>query len=577
MQQDKNIQNKLQQLENQQLPDLSNMDAHWKQMQTMLPAANPAPASSKVPKININHWAWIITSATVVIAGIFIFNKKGNEKAISTTGANKAIGSNKNSVNNLIPITDTSTPELTITTPTVIPVKQGLLKALSDNIYQKVQVFIIANNKDTILTGSQGTSLLIPANSFGGNSRIKIVLREFYKTSDMVLNHLTTMSNDKQLITGGMIEVRAFVNGKSIDLKPGKSIRWYLPEGTKDMSQMQLFTGTMLNSGEINWKAQHEYFSVTTTDKSIAGLENDYTEKNILRKRKVLKPAAYQTISTQTIKTEVKVLDIRNRPFKIEETKKGRIGYFIITENESIPRSTFKNLLLKKYGYYKIRFRNSWRGYFAQPTNDSVDFSHNAIGDTVWISKEEAGKYQLPILASRNDTSTIKSLQLVQSSDSIEVVDTVTNSNDQQNMGGITIMDRPADEFINNGFQQLQNRYSINITQLGWINCDRFSNDPRKKTAIIVKLNDTAKNYYTTLIFKSVRSIMDGMPIKNQVIFSDIPLGEEVTIVSFGINKKGKTVLAKKEAIINNTEITGLQFEEIPTTRLQSSISKINR
>ncbi|MEI9957198.1 MAG: hypothetical protein WDM90_13055 [Ferruginibacter sp.] len=43
MQQDNNhIENKLRQLENQQLPDLSAMDAHWQQMQAALaPNINP--------------------------------------------------------------------------------------------------------------------------------------------------------------------------------------------------------------------------------------------------------------------------------------------------------------------------------------------------------------------------------------------------------------------------------------------------------------------------------------------------------------------------------------------------------
>ena len=49
MQQDKNnIENKLRQLENQQLPDLSQMDGHWKAMgQLLSPGAD-------VPKVSGN-------------------------------------------------------------------------------------------------------------------------------------------------------------------------------------------------------------------------------------------------------------------------------------------------------------------------------------------------------------------------------------------------------------------------------------------------------------------------------------------------------------------------------------------
>ena len=74
MQQDNNIINKLKELENQQLPDLSHMEEHWQQMQSALPAA----ASTGARVININRWVWIITSALLIVAGFLFFNNLAN-------------------------------------------------------------------------------------------------------------------------------------------------------------------------------------------------------------------------------------------------------------------------------------------------------------------------------------------------------------------------------------------------------------------------------------------------------------------------------------------------------------------
>jgi hypothetical protein len=75
MQQDNNhIENKLRQLENQQLPDLSAMDVHWKEMknlvQSYLPKAKPL-----IPK-NI---FWMIGAACLVGVVLLILNW-GTEK-----------------------------------------------------------------------------------------------------------------------------------------------------------------------------------------------------------------------------------------------------------------------------------------------------------------------------------------------------------------------------------------------------------------------------------------------------------------------------------------------------------------
>ncbi len=163
-----------------------------------------------------------------------------------------------------------------------------------------------------------------------------------------------------------------------------------------------------------------------TQSLSVNNKENN-TEIHLAKKdgfdsRKILKPGQYQNVPKQITKAEVKVVDLRNKPYKIEETANGKIGYFVVTDDSKVSRPALKTILKEKYGYYKIKFRNSWRDHFIQPTTDSLNYSENPIGDTVWIDKAEAEKYKLPILDNRNRTYTTKNWQFVPSTDSTEII-----------------------------------------------------------------------------------------------------------------------------------------------------------
>ncbi|MEI9911928.1 MAG: hypothetical protein WDO71_21160 [Bacteroidota bacterium] len=68
----KDIDNRLQNLENQSLPDLSKMDEHWQQMKTML---QPGSDSIPVDKVSYKKYMrWII--AAILISGLFLVTYK---------------------------------------------------------------------------------------------------------------------------------------------------------------------------------------------------------------------------------------------------------------------------------------------------------------------------------------------------------------------------------------------------------------------------------------------------------------------------------------------------------------------
>ena len=71
---------------------------------------------------------------------------------------------------------------------------------------------------------------------------------------------------------------------------------------------------------------------------------------------------------------------------------------------------------------------------------------------------------------------------------------------------------------------------------------------------------------------------MNGYPKgKSQIIFSKIPADEPFRIVSIGINKEGKSVIAMNEGPFNKSVIHEMKFEEADPYTMKTSLSKMNK
>ncbi|WP_305029605.1 hypothetical protein [Hymenobacter convexus] len=119
------------------------------------------------------------------------------------------------------------------------------------------QTFVIRPNRDTLVTGPQGTQLLVPANAWAlsdSSATVQLTLREFYTATDMVLAGLSTTSGPELLETGGMLHLTATANGRPVALRPGAFVHLRLPAKEKKPG-MRLFEGVMSGPGQaVDWR-----------------------------------------------------------------------------------------------------------------------------------------------------------------------------------------------------------------------------------------------------------------------------------------------------------------------------------
>ena len=160
---------------------------------------------------------------------------------------------------------DTAPVPATNTTNAASAVPDGIAateaSALADSP-KTAQVFRIRPDRDTVLYGTEGTVMRIPAGTFvqgrdqgtAPQDLVEVRLREFYSMADILLERLTTMAGPKLLETGGMVQLSAAIaDGRECKLKPGSQFELGFP-ATRPINGMQLYNG--LNTGEhgLNWK-----------------------------------------------------------------------------------------------------------------------------------------------------------------------------------------------------------------------------------------------------------------------------------------------------------------------------------
>jgi hypothetical protein len=272
----KHTDKKLQDLENQSLPDLSKMDEHWQQMGLLLQPGS-APFARKKNIFQKKVLFAVVGVVTILIVSFFIYRNIDHAKKSPV---------NEIAVNKPAPVIDspmllkarTSAGRDTILK--AIPANKPspnnnkvLLEKFYTGLQKKPQAFIINNQKDTVINGKEGTRLYIPAYSFDTKESFTLLLTEFYSVNDMIAEKLTTTCDGRQLITGGMIYVDARdKNENLVDLKTGASLRLDIPK-QDNQQRMELFYSdeyyrndvtTVMDS--INWRRTNQVFSNVTAN-----------------------------------------------------------------------------------------------------------------------------------------------------------------------------------------------------------------------------------------------------------------------------------------------------------------------
>ncbi|MBS1510231.1 MAG: hypothetical protein JST86_05275 [Bacteroidetes bacterium] len=606
MQQDKfDMDNKLRQLENQQLPDLSAMDAHWKQMAQQL-----APGEKNaVPRHRRNTTLkrFLLAASIVAIAVTVYFARHNSNKEVRTVknpAHEPSIKSNNNNTiqpkinipafdstytlnqQQTVKATHTSTakPSLKIGSrpENILPGIDGsepvanaspvVAPAMTlDNFYTQLQKpaqqFSVNGSTGAVIEAAEGTRLLIPPSAFMdaegkavlGN--VIISIEEYYKYADIVAAHLTTTSNDQQLETGGMIRLAAVYNNHEVQLRTGKAIQVSMPTKNYD-PQMELFLP------ETN----------STTPQYAASQTRDLTTGSTSIYNQYLNWLAVNNSRPEQFSGTTNFLDMSDEPVRVRETRKKRIGVFHITNELPMSEDEAKAVLKEKYGDYytvikvkkikperKILFSRWWmvRPHIGDSTQLKVEtalrWHYIKRSDSAFYA-EKTRRDSLQFVAYRWNTfwSTLGT--------------NITSTGDP-------LVEKRITDSLYTMFKQrtqVEQSYNFSVPRMGWINCDKFRNNSNAiNFAVNLPPDVKAEKFVSQLVFANIKSVMPGQYGANQFGFAGIPPNRNVYVVALG-ERNGKVVSVFQHCTTRAAGITIDKFEETTPEAFQKKLQQLD-
>ena len=588
--------------------DKSNMDAHWKQMQEML-GLQPA---SKTPK-TINYKIFLRYAAIIlfVAAGLFlVFQNNKDNKSITTkpsdeksslsssdTGRNtnaswlpgqaittedklvtrikqkpeKNIGKDEISKDIKVePVSEKLLPpdnkSLALVKDEIKHDNAGVFKKFNADISKQAEYFIINTSFDTTLTCKEGTTVFIPANTFQTSGAgavsgpVTIMVKEFYSIADIISNNLATTSNDKQLITGGMLNIAAIANDKPLQIKQGAFIDLKMPTRVFN-SDMQLFTGV---ENAVTFTSVKEEKPIVTgrvnlEDKTIqldtVASENSSTfTGNFFNQGINWIPAGQQQFFINDKNKYITLFDLQDNSRVVYRGNKS-IAKYLIPFDCPLSIQEMEAHLREKYGwrYDNIKVRRAWK-----PLSKKRRITYN----TDWVYDEYfvGDSVTIPLsLAMRR--------KMITREDSLRYEMEFKKKYEEAVKRGNAYSD----------FVLRKNAYDFRITGLGWINCDRFLNyPPGRLSEFYVNTPEGYQGIYfaSILIFEKNRSAMGGYWNTNgRISFSKLPLGEKVNLVCLGA-KDGKMYAAVQQFSVERDPKITLKLEEITPEEFKEKLSR---
>lgn len=154
----------------------------------------------------------------------------------------------------------------------------------------------------------------------------------------------------------------------------------------------------------------------------------------------------------------------------------------------------------------------------------------------------------------------------------VEYIPNNLNDNRNANWNNLNVNQRSWSPNLRKEVKEVDG-YLIESSQLGWINCDRFT-DEKEKTNMIVKA-DTAMQPVVRVVFSDINSMMPGNFNGTDFAVNNIPVGRKVTVIAYTI-KDEQPYLAMREVKISDNLNLNLDMKPVSKEELKQSFKKMN-
>jgi hypothetical protein len=462
---------------------------------------------------------------------------------------------------------------------------------------------------------------------------IQVELIESFSYTDFVKDGLTTMSGDRILETGGMMYINATADGKQLILNNGQSIEIMYPEqGTID--GMELFYGQQQENGAMDWASTNQKIPasfVKNTNSKWEGFDfSAWLEYDIkipdrpifdvkpLPKKPGFPRKAYDALKpTQPQREKVKLNKSKFSQFFMSKAKKEElrdiafeqamqkyqndlvlyedghqkyldrseaykkeypIAVQRINDWEKLAREKMVQILeyrtrLKIY-YDAVRVKRAQR-YLSQNMNemrpdDMFQVFLDMVNQPLEIGFSD--NYFQKVYG-RHFVKIIRDLRLF-AGDVRKIKLNATNAHLYKLSNSINTKN------IENRFKkdgkigtETINRYVANISQLGWINIDKFYDfDESEALQMAINESDNAKFY---IVFKNQRTVISPDKLKNHYRFDRLRKGEELKLVGIKLID-AKPYLFQQDIVMDDNKVVEVDYESTTLEEIKKLFNELD-
>jgi hypothetical protein len=415
------------------------------------------------------------------------------------------------------------------------------------------QTFSIDPSLEQTITGKQGTILVFPANSLVDKNgktpkgKVQISLTECYEMADMIMNRLSTTSNGKMLETAGMVNVIATSNGEELQLKKESPYTVEFPKKTKK-DDFHLFYGERTADGNINWELAQDSSTGSGTDGSSASAGTDVVPASV-------NDNCFIQISESYFRRNLKISKMDYFSWKLADGQSLN-NWFVANFNPT-------QQMINEYCV------------FSYQTEVTMKLDKNGNIKDYYISKSATAEYDQAILRAVDQFPTIDMKSFMPKYDEDHAVvlkfgKKIGRSQDEYSAAFVKKFKGKEDSLLTDIKKDELDYFIFASNEMGWLNCDRFEEDPAAKIDFYVNC-PSPNNTNINLAFEDFPGLLAGQNEGGKIVFHNVPKGKKVKII--GINSGSATpTMCVASATLSSKPTDLKEFKPFTLRALQNTI-----
>lgn len=498
-------------------------------------------------------------------------------------------------------------------------------------IRPSVQKISVNNEKPTVIEAAGGTEIMIPENCFVDHNgkpvkgEVVIEVVEAFNMTDFISSGLTTLSNGQLLLSNGMMNIDAKADGKSLQIKNGKALTVSMPT-TNSNEGYQMFTGdgenwmvdsTMLAGDYLislplnllypngNDELRHCYTEEGQWEKPFDTTLISFTDPKYEKTIIATKEFRERLLSLWIMTLQISILNNQDFYYGKVDCRDQIINFDLFKIYYQNPNQSFS--------YLDSIALKTHQDYFSAHKEDLIEFSDsiNAYNERRHLNGERTStqfyffftfdniqEYWQRIIdyfpkGNLNKVKVINDYgvnlnapdaydQLVRKKVSpVEINDILQYHFKRQEI--IDELKRQQQAIIEKKkLEKTLNSVQFALKELGWINCDRFYNDPNAAEAEIILANsstDTLNYIDFSLVIPRLNARLKSFTradgsysfTKEEGPYTKLPIGEEALVFGIAI-KNDSLYYASQQIKIKDQLKLNLNLKYIETNALSDSL-----